>query len=147
MVSGPRKQGPTERDLGEEEADGRQPGSQEVSMLPVSWAWSFSRSLSQPQLPERLGRWADGVLLGRRGGTAGTEDCCTPHLSHLPRGPAGPACSRQCPVALSPLWGAPVGVGGSCPPPRVGASMVTSGQDVTPRFPSPSDGGQSPFRP
>lgn len=37
-------------------------------MLRVSWAWSFSRSLSQPQLPERLGRWADGVLPGEAWG-------------------------------------------------------------------------------
>ena len=53
-----------ERALGEQEAGRWQAGSQEISMLPVSWAWSFSRSLSRPQLPDRLGRWADGVLPG-----------------------------------------------------------------------------------
>lgn len=53
-----------ERALGEQEAGTWQAGSQEISMLPVSWAWSLSRSLSRPQLPDRLGRWADGVLPG-----------------------------------------------------------------------------------
>ena len=92
---------PMERALGEQEAGMWQAGSQEISVLSVSWAWSFSRSLSRPQLPDRLGRWSPswGSMGGQQVlGTAGLHT-----QAHLPGGPAGPACSRQCPVPLSPL--------------------------------------------
>lgn len=89
-------------------------------MLPVSWAWSSVGA--SPNLSCLRG-WAGGLMesfLGRRGGTAGTGDCCTPHSSPPPRGPHW-ACLLQA-VSSGPQ----LTLGGSCwgwrklgPPQRV----------------------------
>lgn len=120
---------PMERALGEEEAGRRQAGSQEVSMLSASCAWSF-----KPPNLSFLRGWADGLMesfLGRAGGTAATGDCWAPHSCPTPREPHWACLLQAASSAPQPT------LGGSCwgwrkLPPTVGASTVTlgSGRDT-----------------
>ena len=70
---------------------------------PCVLARPCSRSLSRPQLPERLARWADGAL-HRRGGGMGAASAAgllkltlkyLSSVSHLPPSQGGPSGNRE----------------------------------------------------